>query len=293
MRRGHILFRVCYSPARETHTPPWLNPPGPRYVLFSPAYAPRLTPPQLPQSKSLVYIDNDLNKATPATSRANSPETTNPVEAKDASSVNGTSKPDVKAPPAKAGPAKIAISAQTAQAPMSYHSHLQGSAVSDTSFIDEHHHHHPQSGMQTPPVRAPMGSPSANMYASSPRRNQYTGVNYNGISAGVVPTENLGKQAPSSPSHGRSAGGGAPNSQSLAGHQGAHVPPGAVGLAGVAHRGGVKEGLGQAPEVHAEADEYYGGKEVWSRSRTYSNASEFSLSPFARQALTSSHYRPA
>ena len=245
-------------------------------TFLSRAHAPRLTPPQLPQSKSLVYIDNDLNKATPATSRANSPETTNPVETKDASSVNGTSKPDVKAPAAKAGPAKIAISAQTAQAPMSYHSHLQGSAVSDTSFIDEHHQHqHHQSGMQTPPVRAPMGSPSASVYASSPRRNPYTGVNYNGISAGVIPTENLGKQPPSSPSHGRSAGGGAPNSQSLAGHQGANVPPGAVGLAGVAHRGGVKEGLGQAPEVHAEADEYYGGKEVWSRSRTYSNASPF------------------
>lgn len=252
---------------------------------------------QLPQSKSLVYIDNDLNKATPATSRANSPENANPVvEAKDAP-VNGSKTPAAAAAAssaaiptaAKVGPAKINIAAQntTAQAPMSYHSHLQGSAVSDTSFVEDHHHHahqHQQQHAPSPIPHArttPMGSPSANVYASSPRRNQYTGTNYNGISAGVVPVENLGKPPAATPSSPSSAvraqpGTGGPlSSQSLAGHQGQNVPPGAVGLAGVAHRGGVKEALGQAPEVHAEADEYYGGKEVWSRSRTYSNVGPF------------------
>lgn len=117
-----------------------------------------------------------------------------------------------------------------------------------------------------------MNSPSAGTYAASPRRNQYTGINYNGISAGVVPVENLGGKSPVSPSAIRQPA-AAPGSQSLAGQHG--FAPGAVGLAGVNQRAPRESFNGQAPEVHAEADEYYGGKEVWSRSRTYSNVGPF------------------
>jgi hypothetical protein len=160
---------------------------------------------------------------------------------------------------------------------MSFHSHLQGSAVSDTSFVDEHHAQQQQHASPIPAARAPMNSPSATTYASSPRRNQYTGITYNGISAGVIPVENLGK-SPVSPSAIRQPGSVTPGSQSLAGQHG--FAPGAVGLAGVNQRGGARESFnGEAPEVHAEADEYYGGKEVWSRSRTYSNVRAFRYPP--------------
>jgi hypothetical protein len=270
-----ITFR---SSRRQIDKQSWINQPGPRFVsvsippLLCVADLPFLT--QLPQSKSLVYIDNDLNKSTPATSRANSPENVKPEESKDGST-NGMKQDKTTSgaipSAAKVGPAKINIAAQnaTAQAPMSFHSHLQGSAVSDTSFVDEHHaQQQQQHASPIPAARAPMNSPSATTYASSPRRNQYTGITYNGISAGVIPVENLGK-SPVSPSAIRQPGSSTPGSQSLAGQHG--FAPGAVGLAGVNQRGPRESFNGEAPEVHAEADEYYGGKEVWSRSRTYSN----------------------
>lgn len=106
--------------------------------------------------------------------------------------------------------------------------------------------------------------------SSSPRRNQYTRASYNGISAGVVPHEG---------SSGSPISGGVPGHHSIEGklgHGHGHITPGAVGLAGVAQRSavaGLSSPVSGAPDVNAEAAEYYGGKEVWSRSRTYSNVS--------------------
>lgn len=119
--------------------------------------------------------------------------------------------------------------------------------------------------------------------SSSPRRNLYTRASYNGISAGVIPHED--RVAGSGPGSAGLSGspGGVPSHHSIEGklgHGHGHIAPGAVGLAGVAQRsvgavpGGAPGSPGhRAPEVNAEAEEYYGGKEVWSRSRTYSNVS--------------------
>lgn len=141
-----------------------------------------------------------------------------------------------------------------------------GSAVSD-SFAEDHPQ--PRSAPRTPIGTPGRGheSPSVS-YGSSPRRNPHTGSIYNGISAGVIPQENSGG----------GGGGAAPGPQSLQGQHHQGIAPGAVGLAGVAPRGTQgnvlakpQQSPGLVPEVNAEAEEYYGGKEVWSRSRTYSN----------------------
>jgi hypothetical protein len=155
---------------------------------------------------------------------------------------------------------------------LSFNTHAMGSAVSD-SFADDHHHHQPQSAPRTPIGTPGIQSPSIS-YASSPRRNPHTGTIYNGISAGVIPLENIGAAASPAPvPPAASPARGLPSPQSLHGQHG--MTPGAVGLAGVASRSGPgSPALGaRVPEVNAEAEEYYGGKEVWSRSRTYSNVS--------------------
>ncbi|KAJ9098915.1 hypothetical protein QFC20_005830 [Naganishia adeliensis] len=73
--------------------------------------APPPTRPKLPQSKSLVYIDNDLNKSSPASSRPASP-----VNESDEARTPGrldSSTPDgnrnVSAPDGKGGRAKINV----------------------------------------------------------------------------------------------------------------------------------------------------------------------------------------
>jgi hypothetical protein len=226
--------------------------------LPSPSYATN-DPPQLPQSKSLLYIDNDLNKSSRPSSPTNADSDESRTPGRQDSSTPDANKPagGINVPAGK--------KPQHPGERLSFNAHAMGSAVSD-SFADDHYR--PQSAPRTP-IGTPSGMQSPISYASSPRRNPHTGTIYNGISAGVVPVENLTGAA-------ASPRGGPPSPQSLHGQHG--MTPGAVGLAGVAPRGTqgsvVPQSPGLVPEVNAEAEEYYGGKEVWSRSRTYSNVSE-------------------
>lgn len=288
---AHISPRqldACFIPTIESTNnmaPPLTRPKvSPTFPLLSTVLT---SPWQLPQSKSLVYIDNDLNKSSPANSRPASP-----VNESDEARTPGrqdSSTPDgnrnVSAPDGKGGPAKINVPQSTSSRHpgerLSFNAHPMGSAVSD-SFADDHHHHHqgqPQSAPRTPIGTPGVQSPSIS-YASSPRRNPHTGTIYNGISAGVIPLENIGTAASAAPVPPTSSPRGLPSPQSLQGQHG--MTPGAVGLAGVASRGmpGSPALGARVPEVNAEAEEYYGGKEVWSRSRTYSNVGRCSCVGF-------------
>lgn len=264
--------------------------------------------PKLPQSKSLVYIDNDLHK-TPAGSRAASPEpaASSADDAKadgqssaSSAAVSGGEEKKVddaaaaavatsnesrtgksQAQPTTSSsrqPAPSPVPAPTTGGARASPIPTSGPAKIANQHHNQHHHQH------APPLSSALSdsSFSEGMMSSSPRRNLYTRASYNGISAGVIPHED--RVAGSGPGSAGLSGspGGVPGHHSIEGklgHGHGHIAPGAVGLAGVAQRsvgavaGGAPGSPGhRAPEVNAEAEEYYGGKEVWSRSRTYSNA---------------------
>ncbi|KAJ9114018.1 hypothetical protein QFC22_005838 [Naganishia vaughanmartiniae] len=238
--------------------------------------------PKLPQSKSLVYIENDLHK-TPAGSRAASPEPTASADGKDGAKADvqdgvasATAAEDMEKKLADALGNQAPPVQPTTPASRQQPTGARASPI-PTSGPARINHPHP------PTLSSALSdsSFSESMMSSSPRRNQYTRASYNGISAGVIPHEDRSSAAPGSP-----VGGGIPGHHSLEGklgHGHGHITPGAVGLAGVAQRSAAAGAAGaammapgspgsRAPEVNAEAEEYYGGKEVWSRSRTYSNA---------------------
>lgn len=252
---------------------------------------------QLPQSKSLLYIDDPVIHPSPGNSQ---PGTAKPSPVQESFNL-----------PQTGSNGNSGAASRSSTTPLKYSSGgkdlgLEGmQKVGDALLVpsqavaDDDHHETSydkarfgsttmESSDGTDGLQLDTAKPGFTESQGTPAHlNQSTSSSTtNGVSSSTTasgkstkgsttPNGTIGNITPTRPEFTQSLSAGPATGTEASGAAVALGPGGTMGgkvSAGMADFGGGSSGSG-VPHAHAEADEYYGGKEIWARSRTYSNVS--------------------